>query len=224
MAFSVRDVPTFLRSAKTDARATALRRDFGAAEGFNRLYAELGDPWKSEARRRSSYQDRKNGKLVECLPAAQFDQVLDLGCGLGGLTRLLAGRAAQVTGTDVAASAIAGAKVASADFANLRYLQSDILNLPDEFTGRFDVVIVADVLYYIDPLPDALLKQAVAKITATLRPNGHCLVADHYFSGFDRDSRASVRIHDAFRWSPSLQHVSQRRGWFYVADLLRKSG
>jgi SAM-dependent methyltransferase len=224
MAFSIRDVPTFLKSARTDARATALRRDFGAAEGFNRLYAELGDPWLAEARRKSSYQHRKNCKLVGLLPAARFDQVLDLGCGLGGLTRLLAGRAGQVVGTDVAASAVAGAKRASADFANLGYVQSDILNLPAEFTGRFDVVIVADVLYYIEPLSDAVLKQAVAKIAATLKPNGHCLVADHYFSGFDRDSRNSIRIHDAFRWSPSLHHVSQRRGWFYVADLLRKSG
>lgn len=222
MAFSVRDVPTFLKSSKTDARALRLRRDLGAAAGFDSLYTELHDPWRAESDHRSSYQRRKNLQMIELLPAGRFDAALDLGCGLGDMTRLLAERAETVVGCDIAASAVERARRASQHLPQVAYLQADILNLPAHFYGRFDLVVVADVLYYADLGSETALKSAAHNIVSTLKPGGHCLLADHYFAGLDRDSRESVRIHDAFRWSASLTHKAQRRGWFYIADLLQK--
>lgn len=214
----LRDVGLFLRSARTDASLRRLRPALGAAGALEAVYAADPDPWAS-ASPRYRYQRRKYETLVSLLPPRHFGRALDLGCGLGLLSRHLAARADAVVGVDVSPSAVARARALHADRPNMRFETHDLLHLPPSF-GGFDLVVVADVLYYLSPLDDALLEATAARVADLLAPGGTCLLADHYFFRADPESRRSRRIHDAFARSPRFAVLAEHRRPFYLVTLL----
>lgn len=215
-----RDVGLFLRSARTDARIARLRPTLGAAGAMEAAYAADPDPWAS-ASPRYRYQRHKYAVLASLLPARRFRRALDLGCGLGLLSHHLALRADAVLGVDVAPSAVAAARLRHAGQGNLCFEVQDLLDLPRALDGSFDLVAVADVLYYVSPLGDGLLKGLVARIADLLVPGGLCLLANHYFFRAEAESGRSRRIHDAFSWSPRFGLLSEHRRPFFLASLLQ---
>lgn len=220
---SPRDVGLFLHSARTDAAIASHRQVHGAAAAFDAAYAS-GDPWLS-GDARYLYQRRKYQVIMGLLPPGRrFRAALDLGAGLGLLSRLLAARADTVLGLDIAANAVAGARAGTADLANVAFAQADVQDLPSSLDGRFDLVAIADTLYYLpQPITDAALKAMALRVAALLAPGGLCLLANHYFFAGDADSRLSRRIHDAFAWSPGLQTAGEYRRPFYLVSLLNKA-
>ncbi|MBW4495866.1 MAG: methyltransferase domain-containing protein [Oscillatoria princeps RMCB-10] len=76
-------------------------------------------------------------------PGAPVDgRVAVLGCGRGYEALLFASRGFEVVGFDFAPSAIAAAsRLAQAAGISARFLQRDIFDLVDEFTGYFDFVV-----------------------------------------------------------------------------------
>ena len=216
---SVRDIGLFLQSARTDAKIEQRRAEIGQAAALESVYAESADPWASGSSR-YRYQARKYEVLAGLLPERRFASALDLGCGLGLLSRHLAARADQVLGVDIAPSALAEAARRTSDLPQVSYACHDITALPAELDGRFDLVTVADVLYYLSPLPDALLKTMAMRVARLLKPGGVCLLANHYFFRADPESRRSRRIHDAFGWCPALRITAEHRKPFYLATLL----
>ncbi len=214
------DIALFLRSARTDAALSRLRPLLGSRGAFESVYGDDGDPWASgDARYR--YQRRKYQVLVSLLPPARrYGRVLDLGCGLGAMARLLAGRADAVLGMDVALAAVEQARSLSADLAHVSFEQGDVLDLPRALDGSFDLIVISDVLYYLLPLSDAVLKALAMRMADLLTPGGICLLANHFFFAADAESRRSRRIHRAFAWSPGLDVMSEHRRPFYLATLL----
>jgi SAM-dependent methyltransferase len=214
-----RDFRLFLVGARTDAAIRRTRAEAGARAAFESAYTGSSDPWAS-ATPRFRYQQRKYEQIMAMLPDRRFRSTLDLGCGLGLLSQHLAGRSDAVLGVDVADAALDHARGRAAGIDNLTFAQGDLLDLPAEMNGRFDLIVVADTLYYLSPLGDELLKSICARISALLMPGGICLLANHFFFSADPDSRLSRRIHDAFRWSPHFGVVSQHRHAFFIATLL----
>jgi SAM-dependent methyltransferase len=218
---SPRDIGLFLRSARTDARIADLRGRLGQEAAFDLMY-QAGDPWAS-ADPRYLYQRRKYDVILGLLPRRQFDRALDLGAGTGLLSRKLAAHANEVVGIDISASAMAQATRDSAHLPQLSFQQGDVLNLPDSLDGGFDLLVVADTLYYLPPpLQDTTLKALAQRLARLLRPGGVCLLANHYFSGADADSRLSRRIHQAFAWSPALTLTAAYRKPFYLVSVLER--
>lgn len=216
---AIRDIGLFWRSARTDARIGRLRRTLGQAGALEAVYAGDRDPWASAAGA-YRYQRRKYEVLAGLLGSRHFGRALDLGCGVGMLSRHLAACADTVVGVDVAPSAIAEARLLQGDLANVRFEVCDILDLPGAYDGAFDLVAVADVLYYLSPLDDALLRQIALNISRLLAPGGLCILANHYFFRLDPDSRRSRRIHDAFRGSPGFRARAEHRRPFYLVTML----
>lgn len=217
-----RDIGLFVRSARTDATLGRLRQRIGSAAAFDALYAK-GDPWES-ANPRYRYQRRKYDVLCGFLPEWRFKRALDLGTGSGLLARKLADRADDVLGLDVSQVAVGQAQTRYADVPNLHFAQGDVLELPDSLDGQFDLVVLADTLYYLPgPLDDALLNRLATRIARLLSPGGLCLLANHYFFTADPDSRLSRRIHRAFATSPGFHVVSEHRRPFYLASLLTRA-
>lgn len=103
------------------------------------------------------------------------DRVLDVGCGTGYLTRIMApvvGPSGQVTGLDLAPSMIAYARERAP--ANCTYVQGagQALDLPDE---SFDVVLSSLAIHH---LPSAEQGSAVREMFRVLRPGGRLLIAE----------------------------------------------
>ncbi len=220
---SLRDIGLFRRSARTDAAIARLRPEIGARAAFERVYRETGDPWASGAPQ-YRYQRRKYATLMALLPAGRrYAQALDIGCGLGAMVGLLEARADSVLGLDVAQAAVDLARARHQGRPALSFAQGDVLDLPRTLDGRFDLIVVSDVLYYLSPLSDATLKGVAARVGQMLAPGGLCLLANHFFFAADRESRVSQRIHRAFGWSVGMDVVSEHRRPFYLATVLRRA-
>ncbi|MGL5061522.1 MAG: class I SAM-dependent methyltransferase, partial [Microcoleus sp.] len=89
-------------------------------------------------------------QMLAALHDAQYDaqsnqklRVLDLGCGNGSLSHVIAQHGCEVVGIDTSAPGIA---IASQSFPECQFIQADIYELPDtEVLRSFDVVLAAEV-------------------------------------------------------------------------------
>jgi SAM-dependent methyltransferase len=215
------DIGLFLSSARTDAVIARNRGGDGAKAAFEAAYTRSADPWSS-ASKRYRYQSLKYDKLVALLPAGPLGNVLDLGCGLGLLSQKLAARSEHVLGIDIAAAPIGHARLRGAGFGNLDFAAGDLLDLPASLDGSFDLVVLADVLYYLSPLDDAMLASVILRVAQLLSPNGTCLLANHFFFSADPESRLSRRIHRAFGQSPCFAILADHRRAFFLATLFSR--
>jgi SAM-dependent methyltransferase len=218
LAMMPRDIGLFLKSARTDAKIARMKREAGCHAAFETAYQESDDPWAS-ASPHYRYQGLKYDRLVALLPHKRFTSALDLGCGLGLLSQKLTDRAESVLGIDIAPAAIEQARRRGAAFDNLAFEPGDILNLPSTLDGKFDLVVVADVLYYLSPLDEGVLSAVVRRIADLLTPGGTCLLANHFFFAADPDSKVSRKIHRAFKACPRFALTSEHRRAFFLATL-----
>jgi SAM-dependent methyltransferase len=217
---SLRDIGLFMRSARTDARIAKLRVESGARAAFEAAYSETADHWAS-ADPRYTYQRWKYQALLATLPPGRrFARAVDIGSGVGEMSLALTAIADEVLGLDIAQSAVDHATLRAAGRPGLRFAQGDVCALDPALDACFDLVVVADMLYYLDDVSDPSLKAVAARIARLVSPGGLVLVANHYFFSGDRDSRLSRRIQDAFAWSPGLHMVAARRRPFYLTALL----
>jgi len=124
-----RDFWVLIAGGKTDARIAELEAGRGRQAALEALYGESDDPWDT-LNPRFNYQSRKYNTAMTLLPPRQFRRALDLGCGLGTLSRLLASRADAVVGIDVAQSAVKRARTCHSDLGNVHFQQGDVAGLP----------------------------------------------------------------------------------------------
>jgi SAM-dependent methyltransferase len=210
-----------IQGGKTDARLARLESARGTQGAFEALYDECDDPWDS-FNPRYSYQSRKYNTVMSLLPPGrQFSRALDLGCGLGALSLLLAARARTVLGVDVAQSAVERARKRHCGTANLAFQRGDIAVLPDGLEGRYDLITIMDTLYYLPCTSDEALGIVADRIADLLEPGGICVLSNHLFAGgWDKATRLSRRIHDSFCGSPRLSLVSRNWHPFFQTTLL----
>lgn len=108
--------------------------------------------------------------LVEAVPIAAGDRVLDVGCGTGAATRPAArkaGPAGRVVGLDVNAGMLECARASvGGSGARVELREGSALELPFD-AGSFDVALCAQTLQF---LPDRA--RAVAEMLRVLRPGG----------------------------------------------------
>ena len=218
---TIRDIAFWIRSARADSRLNRLRLGRGAASAFDQLYAGLNDPFGAELSQ-YRYQQRKYNSLLSMLPRRPYRNVLDVGCGLGTFTRKLAPFAEHILGTDISAEAIGQARKLSTQLPNITFAQQDVLD-SSQREASFDLIVLADTLYYIDPRTDVSLKSIASSLSTTLAPGGLLLLVNHYFFGIDLSSRGTREIHDAFRWASHLERVAEYRRPFFLATLLRRA-
>jgi predicted TPR repeat methyltransferase len=123
----------------------------------------------------------------------RFKNVLELGCGEGNLANALSVFADRVTGYDISENALARARQR---YPHIEFRQGDLLDVvrrPEVVDGYFDLVVVAEVLYYLPT--DAERREAIAGIARIGVPD--CL---YYFSVIVTGASASRRYftHDEF--------------------------
>jgi ubiquinone/menaquinone biosynthesis C-methylase UbiE len=99
--------------------------------------------------------------VLEFLPSVQGKRVLEIACGRGGFSRLLASRGASVCGADFSASAIAIAKERLRDYPSVAggvsYVQADAQSMPFD-DDAFDIVVSCETIEHV-PNPRAALRE-----------------------------------------------------------------
>jgi SAM-dependent methyltransferase len=98
------------------------------------------------------------------------DEVLDIGCGTGAFSRLLAERSQHVMALDLSPEMIRVARARSTQFPNIEFQVADAMSW--EFPERFDCIASIATLHHL-PLREMLLR-----MKASLKPGGVLLVLD----------------------------------------------
>lgn len=89
-------------------------------------------------------------KIVACAEIEKTDTVLEIGAGLGSLTRLLAQTAGRVVAVEIDRKMIPPLKEVMGRYDNCEIIQGDILELdPAAIIGAKEYLVVANIPYYI---------------------------------------------------------------------------
>jgi SAM-dependent methyltransferase len=108
--------------------------------------------------------------LLKQLPS-RCESILDLGCGTGELSRLLAKRADRVVAIDLSPNSIAIAKGRSQQHTNIDFQVADILRW--EFpVNQFDAIVSISTLHHLP------LEVLLPRLQAALKPGGKLLILD----------------------------------------------
>ena len=116
-----------------------------AARRYGRVFDEVAAEYD---RYRPAYPDELVDQACQVAGIGSGDQVLEVGCGTGQLTRSLIARGLRVTALEPGANLIALARqnVDGAEFVNARFEDA---SLPRE---RFQAVYSASAFHWVDPL------------------------------------------------------------------------
>jgi ubiquinone/menaquinone biosynthesis C-methylase UbiE len=138
---------------------------------FNR-WAEAGEGEKMERHHLDITE-----KAIRRMDLRPGERVLDLGCGSGWATRLLARLVAdgpegfgQVVGVDVSDEMIRQARAASKDFENILYVWGSAQQIPWE-ENFFDKMLSVESFYYY---PDQ--DRALAELFRVMAPRGRMFI------------------------------------------------
>jgi SAM-dependent methyltransferase len=158
---------------RTTAREIAHRHlDAGDPLGwFEDLYSRAGEdasiiPWADL---------KPNPNLIQWLDQhSPFGSglALKVGCGLGDDAEELARRGFKTTAFDIAATAIARCR-ARFPASPVSYFVADLFSAPNEWRGKFDLVLES---YTLQVLPPHLRADAIKAIASFVSPGGTLLV------------------------------------------------
>lgn len=138
---------------------------------FDRLYAEgaageVSMPWD---------RDQAHPLLAEWADrtgvAGDGRRAVVAGCGLGADAEFLAGLGFRTTGFDVAATAIAQARLRHPS-SSVDYRVADLLALGDDLVGAFDLVVE---IFTLQALPEPPRSDAAAGVRSLVAPSGTLL-------------------------------------------------
>ena len=184
------------------------------ASYFDAIYERDPDPWRF---RTSAYERAKYDATLAALPRPRYRRALEVGCSLGVLTRDLAGRCDALLAVDASEKPLAAARAACADLPHVSFNR---VRVPDEWPpdGAFDLILLSEVVYYLDRADVARLAE---RVRGALAPGGDCLLVhwtgdtDYPLSG----DEAAERFIEAA--SPFAAVTRQERAERYRLDLLR---
>lgn len=132
--------------------------------------------------------------IVRTLRSQGASRVLDLGCGNGALSGLLAARGFDVHGLDFSES---GVELARRNHPDVQFERHDIGDpIPDRHIGQYDAVIAVEVIEHL-LMPRALMSNAVA----ALRPGGVFLLTTPFHGYWKNLALALFNKYD-YHWHP----------------------
>jgi SAM-dependent methyltransferase len=138
---------------------------------FDRLAAFDTGAW--------SHNSQYHAYLLRHLPR-RIDSALDIGCGAGEFSRLLARRARRVTALDLSSEMVRVARERSAAYPNIEYIAADFTTW-DISPDTFDCIATIATLHHLP------LEPALTRMRGALCPGGTLLVLDLHAADFPGD-------------------------------------
>lgn len=188
-------------------------------DGFAAKFAACDDPW-------STFTDRdealKRRAILHAMGPGPWGRVLELAAGNGSNSAAIAPRALRLDATE--ATRTGAALVARAVTGRSRARAIELV-VPDRLPRwQYDIVVVAEVLYYLTPRDMA---ETARDTAAALRPGGTLVLAHHCVDYPDFAQHAS-HVHGAFLAAtgcPWQVRVARRTGrWIVLACRRHTSG
>src|SRR5262245_37218951 len=157
------------------------------------------------------YTNREIYRTALALLDDRHMAVLDVGCGTGLMSAMLAAQGRQVVGVDLSSAMIAQARRRSGSCAT--FIEADAENLPIASSSVDAVVNLISLHHYPDP------SRAVAEFRRVLRPGGSLVLI-----AFDRNSRYIALAQRTNRWITWIAGTSWQKTSAEVQGLLHGAG
>lgn len=183
---------------------------------FERLYAAKADPWRYAT---SAYEAAKYQATLAALPRQRYARALDVGCSIGVLTAMLATRCDDLLAIEAAEAALAEARRRNASLPHVRFAS---LVVPADWPAeRFDLVVISEVLDYLD---DADLGRLAARVAGSLQTGGDLLLV-HWVGKkgpVSNGEESTDRLAHALGGALAPLHAMRNRD--YRLDVFRRRG
>lgn len=137
-----------------------------------------GDAWQLES---SEFEQGRYAYLLGKIGDRHYDRVLEIGCGSGCFTRLLAGIAERVVAIDIAPAAIERARLrtAGAGPGTVEFRVANIMEYDPASEEPWDLIILSETIYSLGWLyPFFNLGVFAGQLLAATRDGGRCLLAN----------------------------------------------
>ncbi|MDF3313495.1 class I SAM-dependent methyltransferase [Rhodococcus sp. T2V] len=169
---------------------------------FDAMYAASPDPWGFGDR---WYEQRKYALTLAALPRPRYRRAFEPGCSIGILTAALAHRCDEVVATDVATRALDLARARLDADGVLGRVELHQASLLDPWPpGRFDLIVLSEVLYYLD---DDGLATTIARAVAALEAEG-TLIGVHWRHPVPEYPQSGGAVQDAIATGTGLVPVA----------------
>ena len=141
------------------------------------------DPWNFEG---SEYERVRCDHLLRMLAGRRYVRALEIGCGAGYFTRLLAHIAEQIVALDIAPAAIGRACALGAGPGIVDFRVGNIMEYKPGADGPWDLVVFSDTICYLGWLyPFFDVAWLAAELFAATRSGGRLLLANSMYEGND---------------------------------------
>lgn len=152
---------------------------------FEKLYAQDADPWQFET---SAYETAKYDATLAALPQPRYVSAIEIGCSIGVLTARLAPRCDELLALDVNEPALERARQRCRDVPHVQFEKGQIpQDWPD---GRFDLIMLSEVLYYLDKDD---LDRLATRVGLSLVPGGTIMMV-HWLGETDYPLSGDVAV------------------------------
>lgn len=178
---------------------------------FDALYNENPDPWDCAT---SRYERAKRAATIAALEGRDYDRALEVGCGVGELTRELAPQCRELVAVDVSDVALEKTRERVACDPRVRLGRCEV---PADWPhGRFDLVMLSEVLYFLD----AKEIEEVSRLAhESLKEGGGCVLVN--WTGPNDLPVSGSQAAEIFQRAASWDQRRHWEGELYRIDLLR---
>lgn len=158
--------------------------------GFEDKFASSDDPWSTW---NAPDEVLKRRAILHSLGSGPLGRVLELGAGNGSNSQALAARSLRLDATEAtAAGTRLVAQAVAARAARARAIRLAVPQAPPR--GRYDAIVIAELLYYLEP---RVMRQLARQVARGLRPGGRLVLAHHRITFYDFAQYADG-IHERF--------------------------
>jgi len=142
---------------------------------FDDLWAR-GDPWELEA---SDFERERYARLIAMLDQSKYARILEIGCGAGAFSRLLAPMAQQLIALDVSSRAIAAARAAQGSIKHVEFRAANVMDYDPKAEGPWDLIVMSETIYYLGWLYSFFdVAWLASELFAATRTGGELLLAN----------------------------------------------
>src|SRR5437867_3259580 len=158
------------REIEVDRRRIGIK-----AEAFFEDLWRRGDPWDLDT---SEFEQGRLARLLALLDGRRFSCALEIGCGAGRFTRLLAPIAARVVALDISPTAIARARESMGTISGVDLRVANIMDYDLSAEGPWDLVVMSETISYLGWLyPFFDVAWLAAELFAATQDGGRLLLA-----------------------------------------------
>lgn len=185
---------------------------------FQTLYDRSSDPWSFET---SPYERNKYAATLEALGGRRYHNAIEVGCSIGVLSAMLAGRCTRFLGVELNEKAARRARERLAGRVSARVLVAEV---PRTWPRDcYDLVVLSEILYFLSADE---IEQVAGHVARDLQPGGDCVLVN-WLGDTDTEldgEAASALFRERLATRVTLDEIRLSRTDRYELRVLRHSG